>query len=88
MLALERSAARARPADRPLVVPRYEEQPGPRNPVLLLRPAWSWVDELEGDTGLAALIAQRPDMVQEVTVAGAMPDVDEPEDLERLGADD
>ena len=35
--ALEVAAASARPADRPAVVPRYDE-PGPRNPVLLLAP--------------------------------------------------
>lgn len=82
MSALERSAASARPADRSAIVPRYELDPGPRNPVLLLRPAWSWVDDLEGDVGLAALIDERPDMVQLVPVPGAMPDIDRPDDVE------
>jgi molybdenum cofactor cytidylyltransferase len=81
--ALALAAGRARTADRPLVVPRYEV-PGPHNPVLLLRPAWSWVDELKGDLGLAPLVAARPDAIVEVPVAGDMPDVDEPGDLERL----
>jgi molybdenum cofactor cytidylyltransferase len=84
MRVLAVAATRARPDDRPAVVPRYREA-GPRNPVLLLRPAWVWVDELEGDRGLAPLIAQRPDMVLEVPVTGAMPDVDTRADLERLG---
>jgi molybdenum cofactor cytidylyltransferase len=84
--ALEVAAASARPADRPAVVPRYDE-PGPRNPVLLLRPAWSWVDELEGDHGLGPLMAARPEAVFEVAVGGAMPDVDTPDDLARLGSD-
>jgi molybdenum cofactor cytidylyltransferase len=82
--ALTEAARRARPADRPVVVPRYERSEGPRNPVLLLRPAWSWVDDLEGDHGLAPVIDRRPDSVLEVPVSGAMPDVDTPADLERL----
>lgn len=80
MRALEGAAAHARPADRPAVVPRYDE-PGPRNPVLLLRPAWSWVDELEGDHGLARAVEAVPDLVLEVPVGGSMPDVDTPADL-------
>lgn len=84
--ALEAASATARPADRPAVVPRYDE-PGPRNPVLLLRPAWSWVDELEGDHGLGPLIAARPEAVFEVAVSGAMPDIDTPDDLAQLRSD-
>ena len=83
---LEVAAATQRPADRPVVSPRYAS-PGPRNPVLLLRPAWSLVDELEGDQGLAPLMSSRPHMVLEVAVSGEMPDVDTPADLERLGKD-
>jgi CTP:molybdopterin cytidylyltransferase MocA len=86
MDALRDAAARARPADRPLVVPRYADQgeAGPRNPVLLLRPVWPLVDELQGDRGLAALIDRNPDMVLSVPVPGTMPDVDTPDDLEAL----
>jgi molybdenum cofactor cytidylyltransferase len=84
--ALEAAAVGARPADRPVVVPRYDES-GPRNPVLLLRPAWSWVDALDGDRGLGPLIASRPDAVLEIAVGGEMPDVDTPDDLARLGSD-
>jgi CTP:molybdopterin cytidylyltransferase MocA len=86
MDALRDAAARARPADRPLVVPRYADQgeAGPRNPVLLLRPVWPLVDELQGDRGLAALIDRNPDMVLSVPVPGTMPDVDTPGDLEAL----
>ena len=47
-----------------------------RNPVLLLRPAWSWVDTLEGDRGLATLIEERTDQILRVRLEGAMPDVD------------
>jgi molybdenum cofactor cytidylyltransferase len=88
MHALVDAAARARPADRPIVAPRYTAQPGPRNPVLLLRPAWTLVDELVGDHGLASLIEQREDMVLSVPVQGAMPDVDTPADLEQLRSRD
>ena len=86
MRTLEAAATVARPADRPVVVPRYDT-PGPRNPVLLLRPAWAWVDELEGDHGLGPLIEERPDVVLEVAVGGEMPDVDTPDDLASLDAD-
>ncbi len=80
---LAAAAAAQRPADRPAVVPRYD-QPGPRNPVLLLRPAWSWVDELDGDHGLSELIDRNPDQVLAVAVEGSMPDIDSPADLDRL----
>lgn len=75
MHALAAAASAARPADRPVVVPSYE-QSGARNPVLLLRPAWSWVDTLEGDRGLATLIEERTDQILRVRLEGAMPDVD------------
>jgi CTP:molybdopterin cytidylyltransferase MocA len=64
------------------VVPRYADQPGPRNPVLLLRPAWSAAASLEGDRGLAELIEANPHQVAEVD--GAMPDVDTTADLDAL----
>ena len=84
--ALEAAVATARAAGRSAVAPSYDE-PGPRNPVLLLRPAWSWVDELEGDHGLGHLMANRPEAVFEVAVSGAMPDIDTPDDLARLRSD-
>jgi molybdenum cofactor cytidylyltransferase len=77
-------AEKARAADRPLIVPRYEDDPGPRNPVLLLPSAWAWAEGLKGDRGLAPLIDVRPESVLEVQVPGEMPDVDEPADLERV----
>ena len=84
LTALAAAAASARPADRPLLVPRYEPGEGARNPVLLLRPAWGWVDDLDADHGLAAIVKRRPDAVLEVPVGGTMPDVDTAADLERL----
>ena len=67
-------------ADRPsvsIIVPRYAEGGG-ANPALLLRAAWPLVDELSGDTGMARLIRDRPDLVRELPVPGSNPDVDTP----------
>ena len=73
-------------ADRPsvsIIVPRYAEGGG-ANPALLLRAAWPLVDELSGDTGMARLIRDRPDLVRELPVPGSNPDVDTPDDLAAL----
>lgn len=85
MRALAGAAQGALRGDRVFVVPRYEANPGPRNPVLLLRPAWALMAELAGDEGLGALIEARPDMVLDVPVSGRMPDIDTPSDLEAAG---
>ncbi len=74
------------PDGRAAVVPRYSGEAA-RNPVLLMRSAWAWVDECDGDMGLAALLTARSDMVQVVQVRGSMPDVDTPADLTRLPQD-
>jgi molybdenum cofactor cytidylyltransferase len=84
MRQLAAAAASSRSEDRPIVVPDYRSDAGPRNPALLLRPAWSWVGDIEGDHGLAPLIASRPDATLTVPVSGEMPDVDTVEDLRRL----
>lgn len=81
---LATAATEASATARPLIVPRYEDGPGPRNPVLIRRSAWPLVGEMDGDHGLAPLIAVHPELVWDVPVAGVMPDVDRPEDLERL----
>jgi molybdenum cofactor cytidylyltransferase len=78
---------RAAGAARPIVVPRYERDGG-RNPVVLRRDAWALADAATGDRGLGPLIASRPELVDEVAVAGDNPDVDTPEDLRRLGRGD
>jgi molybdenum cofactor cytidylyltransferase len=82
--ALARAARDRVDRRRVLIVPRYAAEAGPRNPVLILRPAWPLADGLAGDHGLASLIEAQPDLVLDVPVAGGMPDVDEPADLERL----
>jgi molybdenum cofactor cytidylyltransferase len=88
MQALAAAATSEGPNGRPLLVPRYADDPGPRNPVLLMRSAWGFLDDLEGDRGLASLMASRREAVLEVPVDGVMPDVDEPTDLARLRAND
>jgi CTP:molybdopterin cytidylyltransferase MocA len=84
MQALAAAASRDESAEHPIVVPRYGAHEGPRNPVLLLRPAWTQVDAIEGDNGLGTVIAERPESVLEVPIRGKMPDVDTRADLERL----
>jgi molybdenum cofactor cytidylyltransferase len=84
MRALAEAATREGRQGPPLLVPHYTGDPGPRNPVLLMRSGWGWVDDLDGDRGLAALIDSRPASVLSVSVAGGMPDVDDPADLARL----
>jgi molybdenum cofactor cytidylyltransferase len=71
-------------AARPIVAPRYAADPGPRNPVLVMRAAWPLIDDLAGDQGLGTLIDARPELVTYVPVGGRMPDVDRPGDLGRL----
>ena len=65
------------------VVPEYADD-GAQNPVLLLPAAWILVAELDGDRGLGALLAARPELVVRVPVAGANPDVDTLADLANL----
>jgi CTP:molybdopterin cytidylyltransferase MocA len=78
---LDALAGQASRSGRPILVPRYADEPGPRNPVLLMRRAWPLVDGLVGDAGLGRLVAARPGLIETVTVPGTMPDVDEPRDL-------
>ncbi len=82
--ALAQAAGGAAAAERLLIVPRYTADPGPRNPVLIRSSAWPMVQELRGDHGLAPLIALHPELVLDVPIDAEMPDVDRPEDLERL----
>ena len=65
------------------VVPEYADD-GAQNPVLLLPAAWILVAELDGDRGLGALLAARPELAVRVPVAGANPDVDTVADLADL----
>jgi molybdenum cofactor cytidylyltransferase len=77
----------ATPADpaRPVVAPRYDQDRG-RNPILLQRAAFNLVADVAGDRGLGPILAAHPDLVQEVAVPGANPDVDTAADLAALVA--
>lgn len=72
--------------DRPIVVPRFRDD-GARNPVVLHRHAWPLVAKASGDRGLGAFIEAHRDLVLELPMAGANPDVDTPADLAALAED-
>ncbi len=67
---------------RPIVVPAYPDERG-RNPVLVRRAAFDLVGEATGDRGLGPLLEAHPDLVEEIAVDGANPDVDTPVDHAR-----
>lgn len=79
--AIEALVAAAAAAPGYAAVPRYEDGSGP-NPVALTRPLFALAEEASGDRGLGPLLADRPEMVIEVPVAGTNPDVDTRSDLE------
>ena len=68
---------------RPVVVATYQGELG-RNPVLLRRAAFRLIDETTGDRGLGPVLLAHPQLVTEVSVTGANPDVDTREDLAHL----
>ncbi len=78
--------AALRPGERCAAVPIHAEGGGP-NPVLLSRTAWPLVLESSGDRGLGPVLRAHPDLVREVPVQGANPDVDTPGDLAALAWD-
>ncbi len=67
------------PGVRAVVIPRYDA--GGPNPALLSREAWPLALEASGDRGLGPLLRSHADLVREVRVPGANPDVDTPADL-------
>ncbi|MCA1587557.1 MAG: nucleotidyltransferase family protein [Chloroflexi bacterium] len=69
--------------DRPVVAMQAEGRIGP--PVLLRRKAFHLATEMSGDAGLAPVLARHPELVAHIDVAAHAPDVDTPEDLDRLG---
>ncbi len=76
-------AAASDAAGRPIVRPRYPHDDAP-NPVLVRRAAWALAAGLEGDRGLGPLFGARPDLVFELPVGGANPDVDTRDQLRAL----
>jgi molybdenum cofactor cytidylyltransferase len=77
--------AAAERADPPFVVARYAADAAP-NPVLARRAIWRLADELAGDHGFGPLLGAHPELVRDVPVDGANPDVDTRTDLDRLAA--
>lgn len=67
----------------PVVRATYGGEPG--HPVLIDRSVWSYVEAIAGDVGARELLADHPDWVVPVAVAGERPhDVDSWEDYQRL----
>ncbi len=69
--------------DRPISAPRYGGD-GARNPVLLHRSAFDLAASATGDRGLGPILAAHRELVRDVPVAGANPDVDTRADLVRV----
>ena len=69
----------------PFVVARHED--GAPNPVLARRSIWRLADELAGDRGFGPVLATHPELVREVSIDGANPDVDTRADLDSLIAE-
>lgn len=66
----------------PIVRLRFRSGPGP---ALLAREIWTEAMTLEGDVGARALMDRHPEKVETVDMGGdAPPDVDVPEDLDRV----
>lgn len=76
-------AAAAEPPFTPFVVARHDADRTP-NPVLARRSIWRLADELAGDRGFGPVLATHPELVREIRIAAANPDVDTRADLERL----
>ncbi len=72
-----------RDGGRPVVVPRYAGGGG-ANPVLIARAAWPLALGATGDRGLGPVLRVHPELVHEVAVLGANPDVDTRGDLAAL----
>jgi CTP:molybdopterin cytidylyltransferase MocA/SAM-dependent methyltransferase len=68
--------------DRPIVVPAYADEHG-RNPVLIRPAAFGLIAEVTGDRGLGPILAAHPELIVEIPVSGANPDVDTAADLVR-----
>ena len=67
---------------RPIVVPAYADDRG-RNPVLVRRAAFDLIEEASGDRGLGPVLEAHPELVSEIVVEGANPDIDTLTDLGR-----
>lgn len=81
---VDRLISSLEPGGPPIVAPRYAT--GGPNPLLVGRAAWPVADQATGDRGLGPLLAGRRDLVIEIPVDGANPDVDTRADLSQLAA--
>jgi molybdenum cofactor cytidylyltransferase len=79
-----RAVLGAAEASQSLFVRARHAADGVPNPVLVRRAGWAMAAGLTGDRGLGPLLAARPELVLEVAVEGASPDVDTPDDLAAL----
>lgn len=67
------------------VRPSYRDAPDrPGHPLLIDRSLWHLADEMRGDTGFSPVLARHRVNVRLISVAGANPDVDTPDDLKLL----
>jgi molybdenum cofactor cytidylyltransferase len=83
---LRQLVAAAASSPEPVVRLRFVDAPGP---VVLRRSVWDDLRRLEGDVGARAFIDRHPESVRDVFVATpAPPDVDTPDDLDRLARPD
>lgn len=74
--------AKWRRSHSPILVPRYGRVPG--NPVVVGREVWALARRLRGDSGMRAVARRHPELLADLYVGGANPDVDRPADLEAL----
>src|SRR4051794_7868582 len=66
----------------PFIVARHAD--GSPNPILARRSIWRLADELAGDRGFGPVLATHPEIVREIRVEAANPDIDTIDDLRRL----
>ena len=71
--------------ERPIVAGRFAGVLAP--PLLIERSLFGIVQELSGDIGMREVLASQPDWVTDVPLEVEAPDVDTPDDLERLRID-
>jgi len=66
----------------PFIVARHAD--GSPNPILARRSIWRLADELAGDSGFGPVLATHPELVREIRIDAANPDIDTADDLRRL----
>ena len=77
------NALQAARGDRPFVATRHQGLLVP--PVLVERDQFAATEQATGDAGLRDLLRERGDLVAAIDLPAALPDVDTPADLDRMG---